>query len=61
MGDIVICVSFFGGLDCVGHSIAYVAHFVFLGDVCIRTQGAAVACRCVTNLGTYLPNAPVYS
>jgi hypothetical protein len=24
---------FFGGLECVGHSFAYVAHFVFLRDV----------------------------
>ncbi len=24
---------FFGGLQCVGHSFAYVAHFVFLRDV----------------------------
>jgi hypothetical protein len=29
---------FFGGLECVGHPFAYVAHFVFLRDVCIRTQ-----------------------
>jgi hypothetical protein len=29
---------FFGGLECVGHSFAYVAHFVFLGDVWLRTQ-----------------------
>ncbi len=32
---------FFGGLECVGHSFAYVAHFVVLRDV--RTQRAAVA------------------
>jgi hypothetical protein len=29
---------FFGGLECVGHSFAYVAHFVFLRDFWIRTQ-----------------------
>ncbi len=46
---------FFGGLECVGHSFAYVAqHFVFLRDVWIRTQIAAVARRCVTNLATHL-------
>jgi hypothetical protein len=27
----------------IGHSFAYVAHFVFLEDVWIRTQRAAVA------------------
>jgi hypothetical protein len=27
------CCIFFGGLECVGHSFAYVAHLVFLGDV----------------------------
>ncbi len=31
----------FGGLQCVGHSFTYVAHFVFLRDVWIRTQRAA--------------------
>ncbi len=25
----LFCVYFFGGLECVGHSFAYVAHFVF--------------------------------
>jgi hypothetical protein len=45
----------FGGLACVGHSFAYVAHFVFLKDVRIRTQRAAVAGRRATNLATHLP------
>jgi hypothetical protein len=35
---------FFGGLECVGHSFAYVALFVFLRDVWIR-QRAAVASK----------------
>jgi hypothetical protein len=43
------CVYFFGGLECVGHSFAYVAHFVFWRDVWIRTQRAAVASRRATN------------
>ncbi len=33
-------VNFFGGLEFVGHSFAYVAHFVLMGDVWIRTQRA---------------------
>ncbi len=41
---------FFGRLECVGYSFAYVAHFVFLRDVWIRTQRAAVARRRATNL-----------
>jgi hypothetical protein len=41
---------FFGGLECVGLSFACVAYFVFLGDVWIRTQTAAVASRRATNL-----------
>jgi hypothetical protein len=41
-------VYFFGGQECVCHSFAYVAHLVFLGDVWIRTQRAAVASRCAT-------------
>jgi hypothetical protein len=44
-----------GGLECVGHSFAYVAHFVFLRDVWIRSQTAAVARRRATNLATHLP------
>jgi hypothetical protein len=36
---------FFGGLECVGqgHSFAFVAHFVFLRDIWIRTKRAAAA------------------
>jgi hypothetical protein len=49
-------VYFFGGLECVGHSFAYVAYFVFLRDVWIRTQRAAVASRRATNLAINLPN-----
>jgi hypothetical protein len=37
----VFFVYLFGWLECVGHSFAYVAHFVFLRDVRIRTQIAA--------------------
>jgi hypothetical protein len=47
--------NFFDGLECVGHSFAYVAHFVFLRDVWIRTQRAAVASWLATNLATNLP------
>ncbi len=46
-------IYFFGGRECVGHSFAYVAHFVFLRDVWIRAQRAAVAS---TNLATHIPN-----
>jgi hypothetical protein len=45
-------VYFFGGLECVGHSFAYVAHFWFLRDVWIRTQSAAVASWRATDLAT---------
>jgi hypothetical protein len=45
----------FAGIECVGHSFAYVAHLVLLGDIWIRTQRAAVANRCATNLATHLP------
>jgi hypothetical protein len=34
---------FFVALERVGHSFAYVSHFVFLRDVWIRTQRAVVA------------------
>ena len=46
----------FGGLGCVGHSFTHVHHFVFVRDVWIRTQRAAVASRRATNLATHLPN-----
>ncbi len=46
--NIFLC--FFGGLQCVCHSFAYVAHFVFLRDVWIR---AAVESR--RAIPTHLP------
>ncbi len=46
----------FSSLECVGHYFAYVAHFVLLRDVCVRTQRAAVANRRAINLATHLPN-----
>jgi hypothetical protein len=49
-------VYFFDGLECLGPSFAYVAHFVFLRDVWILTQRAAVASRRAANLATLLPN-----
>ena len=45
---------FFGGLEFVCHSFAYVAHFVFLRDVWLRTQRAGVASRRANNLATHL-------
>jgi hypothetical protein len=109
--DILFCINFFGGLECVVHSFAYVTHFcifercldsnpescsskhrhatnlvlnhpspyfnfyfyflwagvccplhclcspffVFLRDVWLRTQIAALASRQATNLATHLP------
>jgi hypothetical protein len=47
--------SFFGGLECAGHSFANVVHFVFLKDVWIRTQTAVVVSRRATNFATHLP------
>ncbi len=46
-------VYFFGGLECVGHSFAYVAHLWFLRDVWIRTQSTAVASWRATDLATH--------
>jgi hypothetical protein len=39
--EVVTLVYLFGWLECVGHSFAYVAHFVFLRVAWIRTQIAA--------------------
>jgi hypothetical protein len=44
---------FFGRLECVGHSFAYVAHLWFLRDVWIRTQSTAVASWRATDLATH--------
>ncbi len=33
---VFFCIYFFGGLECVGHSFAYVAHLWFLRDVWIQ-------------------------
>jgi hypothetical protein len=47
-----------GNFFCIflaGYPFAYVARFVFLRDVWIRTQRAAVTSRRATNLATHLP------
>ncbi len=49
-----LCI-FLGGLECVGHSFAYVAHYVCLRDVSIRTQRATVTSMRTTYLATHLP------
>jgi hypothetical protein len=53
-GKSIFFVYLFSGL-LYWPSIAAVAHFVFLRDVWIRTQRAAVASRRGTNLATHLP------
>jgi hypothetical protein len=50
--EAIFCI-FFGGLVCVGHSFAYVAHFVVLRDVGMRTQRTTVASRPATILATH--------
>ncbi len=52
---------FFCGLECVGHSFASVAHFVYLRDVWIRTQKAVVTSRGAINLATHIPNLATHS
>jgi hypothetical protein len=52
---IIFFIIFFGGLECVGHSFAYVAHFVFLRDVWIRTLIANLAAH-LPNLATHFPD-----
>jgi hypothetical protein len=43
------------GLESVRHSFDYVAHFVFLRDVWIRTQRAAISIMRATNIASHLP------
>jgi hypothetical protein len=50
--EMVFCI-FFGEQKYVGHSFVYVAHFIFLRYVWIRTQRAVVTSRRATNLATY--------
>jgi hypothetical protein len=47
-------VYIFGWLGSVGHSFAYVAYFVLLRDVWIRTERVAVASRRATKIATHL-------
>jgi hypothetical protein len=54
----VFCIFFWGGLECVGPTFAYVAHLVFLRDAWIRTQRAAILSICATNLAI-LSKSPV--
>jgi hypothetical protein len=49
------CFYFFNIFLCI-ILVGNVAHFVFLRDVWIRTQRAAVASGRFTNLATHLPN-----
>jgi hypothetical protein len=42
---------FLGGV----YSVGFVGHFVFLRDVWLRTQRAAVASRHAPNLATHIP------
>ncbi len=51
-------VNYFGGLECVGHSFAYVANFVILRDVWIRTQSAVVTSRLAANLASVATHLP---
>ncbi len=51
----------FNRLECVGHSFAYVAHFVFLREVWIQTQRAAVASRLVYQLSYQSPYLSTHS
>ncbi len=51
--DLYLYIFFGGGLECVGHSFAYVAHLWFLRDVWIRTQSTAVASWHATDLATH--------
>jgi hypothetical protein len=37
LGEDFFWIYFWGGVECVGHSLPYVAHLVFLRDVGIRT------------------------
>ncbi len=46
---------FLRAIQCVGHSFPYVAHFIFLRYVWIRTLRAAAASRRATNIATHLP------
>ncbi len=55
----VFCI-FFCGLECVGHSFAFVAHFVFLRDVLFRIRRAAGASGRATNLATQYPSPSTY-
>jgi hypothetical protein len=56
----VFFVYFFGGLECVGHSFAYVAHLWFLRDIWIRTQSAAVASWRATDLATHPSKCTIF-
>jgi hypothetical protein len=46
MNKNLFVVYFFGGLECVGHSFAYVAHFVFVfeGDGWLSKGDEALSC-----------------
>ncbi len=47
-------------LECVGHNLAYVAHFVLLRDVWIRTQRAVATYQLCTHLPFFPAPNPSY-
>jgi hypothetical protein len=48
-------INFLCGLQCLGNSFAYVAHYSYLRDAWIRTQRAVAASKRATNLAAHLP------
>ncbi len=55
-GDTFLFFYFFGGLEFIGHSFAYVAHFVFRFDS--NPKRAAVASRRAASLATHSRPSP---
>jgi hypothetical protein len=49
-------VYYFCGLECVGHSFAYVAYLIFLRYVWIRSPESFRSKQACYNLATHLPN-----
>jgi hypothetical protein len=50
---ITLLLNIFGVLECARHCFAYVTHLVFLRNVKIETQSAAVESGCATNVSTH--------
>jgi len=46
----------FCGLECVGHSVAYIANLLYVFGRCLASNPESCCLQAATNLAAHLPN-----